>query len=96
MIQCEFCPEQFEYQDEYEAHLKIQHPEEYRALRAKKEIEEFLKPAFSRIIASQQSSTATELTKLALEHDWTAEQVVNYYRRVLALLQEEEESRTDK
>lgn len=36
MIQCEFCPDQFECKEDYDAHLRLAHPDEYRDYRQAK------------------------------------------------------------
>jgi hypothetical protein len=96
MIQCKFCPEQFEYEEDYEAHMRIKHPDEYQRQLASKEIEAYFTPLFSKIMATTLSSTATDLTRIALELGWEPKVVVNYYRDVFALLQEQDTAKIGK
>jgi len=83
MIHCEFCPDEFVYEEDYRAHLKIKHADEYYS----KNFQDQIKPLYREILASANQGIAASLTETGLEHNKSPEETFDFYAEVLAWLQ---------
>jgi len=91
MIKCEFCTEEFEFGDEYQAHLQFKHYEEYQTKKMfagiapyMQQITQLARQPQTRKLSFGAEWVSVKLAELALQYSKSPEEIAHFYGEVLA------------
>lgn len=86
-MKCEFCGEEFEFEEDRDAHEKIKHPEQYQQRRAMQQMKELMGFFTRDFQHTDRLQVAAHLTVAALAHSKSPEEVFRLFDQTLAWLE---------